>query len=235
MTEANKNQRHWQYNLALSIHRHIMHMTSALGPITGCQLETLAHQGFTVIDNYLPPELVQALRLQALRLRDKGIMHQASIGRDENNQIISEVRGDSIYWLDDSGQSPEQNTYIACMQALQEQLNRQFFLGLFEFECHFAVYDPGAVYLKHLDQFKGQQERQISAVLYLNEEWQQADGGELRLYLDDGKTPAYTDIAPLGGRLALFLSGRFYHEVLPARRTRISLTGWFRTRTLDLR
>lgn len=216
-----------------------MHATLAPGHISDSQLETLAQQGFAIIDDYLPPALAASLRAQALRLRAIGIMRQAGIGRDENNQIISEVRGDSIYWLDDGGQSPEQTVYLSCMQALQTQLNQHFFLGLFEFECHFAVYDPGAVYLRHLDQFKGQQERQISAVLYLNDDWQQDDGGELRLYLDDNanvaKTPAYTDISPLGGRLALFLSGRFYHEVLPARRTRISLTGWFRTRALELR
>jgi len=212
-----------------------MHTTIIPGAITNNQLETLAEQGYTIIDNYLPPTLIKALREQAIRLHDAGIMHQASIGKDEGNKIISEVRGDSIYWLDDAGQTPEQTDYLNAMQALQEQLNRHFFLGLLEFECHFAVYDPGAVYLRHLDQFKGQQERQITAVLYLNDDWQQDDSGELRLYLDESENAAFVYIAPLGGRLALFLSGRFYHEVLPAQRTRISLTGWFRTRSLESR
>ncbi len=212
-----------------------MHTTITCDTITNHQLEALAEHGYTIIDNYLPPPMIAALQQQAIRLRDAGIMHQASIGKDETNRIISEVRGDSIYWLDDAGQTPEQTDYLHTMQALQEQLNRCFFLGLFEFECHFAVYDPGAIYQKHLDQFKGQQERQITAVLYLNDDWRQDDGGELRLYLDESENAAFIDIAPLGGRLALFLSGRFYHEVLPAQRTRISLTGWFRTRSLESR
>ncbi|PKO92112.1 MAG: 2OG-Fe(II) oxygenase [Betaproteobacteria bacterium HGW-Betaproteobacteria-1] len=212
-----------------------MHTTITCDTITNHQLEALAEHGYTIIDNYLPPPMIAALQQQAIRLRDAGIMHQASIGKDETNRIISEVRGDSIYWLDDAGQTPEQTDYLHTMQALQEQLNHCFFLGLFEFECHFAVYDPGAVYLKHLDQFKGQQERQITAVLYLNDDWQQDDGGALRLYLNESENAVFVDIAPLGGRLALFLSGRFYHEVLPAQRTRISLTGWFRTRSLESR
>ncbi len=212
-----------------------MRTTTTLGTISDRQLEVLAEHGYAIVDNYLLPPMIAALRQQAIRLRETGIMHQASIGKDEANRIISEVRGDSIYWLDDAGQTPDQTDYLNTMQTLQEQLNRCFFLGLFEFECHFAVYDPGAVYLKHLDQFKGQQERQITAVLYLNDDWQQDDGGELRLYLNESENAAFVDIAPLGGRLALFLSGRFYHEVLPAQRTRISLTGWFRTRSLESR
>ncbi|HEY8354912.1 MAG TPA: 2OG-Fe(II) oxygenase [Methylophilaceae bacterium] len=212
-----------------------MHKTPITGLISDQQLETLAQQGFTLIDDFLPADLVGALREQALQLRSEGIMRKAGIGRNEDSRIISEVRGDSIYWLDDTGQSLEQTTFLTCMRTLQEQLNLYFFLGLFEFECHFAVYDPGAVYKKHLDQFRGQQERQITAVFYLNDAWRQQDGGALRLYLDDGDSQAYLDIPPLGGRLVLFQSGRFYHEVLPAARTRISLTGWFRTRPLDLR
>jgi SM-20-related protein len=211
-----------------------MHKTPITGLVSDCQLETLAHQGFTVIDNYLPSDLVQQLRQQALNLRKKGIMRQAGIGKSDNNKIISEIRGDSIFWLDNAGHSIEQSKYITCMQALQEQLNRYFFLSLAEFECHFAVYDPGTYYLKHLDQFKGQQERQISAVLYLNDDWQSSDGGELRLYIDKRDHSKHLDVSPVGGRLVLFQSGEFYHEVLSAKRARVSLTGWFRTRTLEL-
>jgi SM-20-related protein len=212
-----------------------MQTTFTAGTISNHQLEALAEDGYTIIDNYLPPSMITVLRQQAVRLHDDGIMHQAGIGKDQGNKIISEVRGDSVYWLDDAGQTPEQCDILNRMQALQEQLNRCFFLGLFEFECHFAVYAPGAVYLKHLDQFKGQQERQVTVVLYLNEDWQHGNGGELRLYLDESESAAVVDIAPLGGRLVLFLSGRFHHEVLPAQRTRISLTGWFRTRALESR
>jgi SM-20-related protein len=40
-------------------------------------------------------------------------------------------------------------------------------------------------------------------------------------------------VLPQGGRLVAFLSDRFEHEVLPARRERMSFTGWFRRRSLD--
>jgi len=37
-------------------------------------------------------------------------------------------------------------------------------------------------------------------------------------------------VHPTGGTLVLFLSERFAHEVLPAKRERLSLTGWFKSR-----
>ncbi len=69
--------------------------------------------------------------------------------------------------------------------------------------------------------------RKLSSILYLNQNWQASDGGELRLYVNDDE---WLNISPIGGRLVLFLSDQFWHEVLPAKRERLSLTGWFRTR-----
>jgi SM-20-related protein len=197
-------------------------------------LDEIDQYGFVVIDNFLPVSAIQALNAQAKALQQAGSLRQAGVGKAAPNQIIGKVRNDSIYWLDAIGQSAEQETYLKRMMELQASLNRHFFLGLFEFETHFAIYPPGGVYHKHLDQFKGQQERQVSAILYLNEAWQVKDGGELRLYLGGTTDQSFLDIAPLGGRMILFLSGKFFHEVLPATRERISLTGWFRTRGKDL-
>lgn len=67
----------------------------------------------------------------------------------------------------------------------------------------------------------------VSLVLYLNDAWLPEQGGELRLYLDERR---HQDVLPLGGSLVCFLSGQLPHEVLPATRERLSLTGWFRRR-----
>jgi SM-20-related protein len=198
-------------------------------------LEVISEQGFVVIDQFLPDSLTQALRQQAKTLQNRGDLLQAGIGKGVAKQVINKLRGDAIYWLDGHGNQPAEASYLARMEQLREELNRHFFMGLFEFETHFAVYAPGGVYHKHLDQFKGHQERQVSAILYLNEDWGAEDGGELRLYLNGTADDTHIDIMPLGGRLVLFLSARFLHEVLPARRERVSLTGWFRTRSQDLR
>ena len=67
----------------------------------------------------------------------------------------------------------------------------------------------------------------MSAVFYLNPDWQAEQGGALRLYLTDGSTH---DVLPEAGTLVVFLSADLPHEVLPATRERLSLTGWFRRR-----
>ncbi len=44
--------------------------------------------------------------------------------------------------------------YLMQMESIQRAVNREFFLGLFEYEAHFACYEKGAFYKKHLDAFK---------------------------------------------------------------------------------
>jgi SM-20-related protein len=126
------------------------------------------------------------------------------------------------------------------MELLRLALNHHLYLGLFGLESHLALYQIGACYGKHLDRFQrtninssDQVIRQMSCVLYLNQDWHESDGGHLRLYLnppEETTDAPHLDIAPLGGRLILFLSDTFYHEVLPANKARMSLTGWFLTR-----
>jgi len=64
-------------------------------------------------------------------------------------------------------------------------------------------------------------------VLYLNEGWTRAAGGELRLYDAAG---GYRDVEPMAGRLVCFLTPGREHEVLPTQLDRLSISGWFRTR-----
>jgi SM-20-related protein len=211
-------------------------MTSTADSTTSTDylLEEISRHGYVIIDDFLPDSVIKALNQKAKSLQNAGSLKQASIGKADTNQILSRIRGDSILWLDERSDDEAQICYLSRMRELQQSLNHYFFLGLVEFESHFAIYPPAAAYQKHLDQFRGQQERQVSAVLYLNTEWLPGDGGELRLYLDETAEQSYLDIAPKAGRMVLFLSGRFLHEVLPARRERISLTGWFRTRANHL-
>lgn len=189
----------------------------------------IASQGYAIVDRFLPPAIIAALAVEAKTLHAQGETHRAATGK-KNAEQSDNVRGDFIHWLDDTNPSTTQREYLQQMEMLRIELNRNFFLGLAELEAHYAIYPTGAAYRRHLDQFKGDKTRQISCVLYLNQDWRTTDSGQLRLYLDASEEPQHIDIQPLGGRLVTFLSGRFWHEVLPATRERASLTGWFRTR-----
>lgn len=191
--------------------------------------ETLAERGWVVLEDFMPLELVRELRDQAQQQQAAGGFHAAAIGRGQAQNVNSAVRGDQVQWLE-TAQQGALAAYQTALENLRQQLNSLLYLGLFEFEAHFAVYAPGTFYQNHLDNFRGTSARIISAVLYLNEDWQASDGGQLRLYTDGTQQGAPVDILPQAGQLVLFRSEDFWHEVLPAQRERFSVTGWLRLR-----
>lgn len=192
--------------------------------------DRIGRDGWVAIPSFIVPGMVAALGEECARLAAQGSFHDAAIGSGADRQIAGDVRADQILWLEQSGSSEAQKECLDRFEEMRLKLNRELQLGLFEFECHFARYTPGAFYRKHLDQFSRDSRRRLSSILYLNSNWQSEDGGELRLYLERKPVSGHVDIRPDGGTLVLFLSDRFPHEVLPAKRERLSLTGWFKTR-----
>ena len=179
---------------------------------------------------FLSPEHTAALAEHVRSLKQEGQLKPATIGHQQTQQLNQNIRGDAIFWLGDETK-PEVQAVQEQLEALRVTLNQELMLGLFEFEGHFAAYPPSSGYHKHLDQFKDSDARRVTCVLYLNPpDWSEADGGALRLYLDGQNDTPYLDIPPTGGTLIVFLSDRFYHEVRPTQRERLSLTGWFRVR-----
>lgn len=191
---------------------------------------TLADQGWCMTDNFLAPLHISQLRHEAQQQWQAGHFRRAGIGRGENLEVRDEVRTDCVAWLEPSDLSAAQRLYWSQLEQLRLAINRSLLLGLYELEAHLAVYPPGTYYRKHLDQFRGIGERTLSCILYLNEAWQARDGGALRLYTDPNHPEASELILPEGGRLVTFFSARFLHEVEPAQRERLSLTGWFKRR-----
>ncbi len=189
-------------------------------------LDQLASHGWSQQSNFLSPELTLALAAECRQHADSGQLLPAGTGRAAGHAVQSSVRGDLMRWLE-TGQSDACDTYLAIMETLRLTLNRDFFLGLDNFETHFAAYAPGACYHKHLDRFRDIDQRTISVVVYLNAAWDRLEGGALRLHPEG--LPQH-DISPDGSRLVLFMSADMAHEVLPATRERISLAGWFRRR-----
>lgn len=182
-----------------------------------------------MIDEFVDPALLTQLRWRCSELQASGALRAARVGRGAQNRLAPEIRGDFIAWLEQPSRDAEQ-VLLEKLEELRAALNRGLMAGLADFEGHFAVYPRGAAYARHFDRLQGSDLRAISAVLYLNDAWVAEDGGQLRLYVGGGR---YEDVLPVGGRLVAFMSERFEHEVLPARRERMSFTGWFRRRPLD--
>lgn len=183
----------------------------------------LEQTGYIILDNPLLKKLTSAL---VTRCQDDDPLrfHSAHIGRGTGKQIHS-IRGDTICWLNDADSID--HAYLACMEALRTGLNESLYLGLFDYECHYAIYGAGAGYAKHSDVLNGKKNRILTTVLYLNKDWQSEDGGELNLFEPEGIDIIAT-VVPKFGTMVIFLSESFPHEVLVSRSTRRSLTGWFR-------
>ncbi|MCB1878271.1 MAG: 2OG-Fe(II) oxygenase [Chromatiales bacterium] len=181
--------------------------------------------GYVYLDGALPLQLTAALHCRATNLEPDRDLMPAGIGRDIDHHVNRFVRTDRIHWL--GREQAGESAFFAWMDRLRLGLNRRLFLGLFDYECHFAHYGPGDYYKRHTDAFHGQTNRVLSTVLYLNPEWQSGDGGELLMYPHNGLEPLER-IAPVYGRLVVFLSETFPHEVLACRRDRYSIAGWFR-------
>lgn len=195
-------------------------------------LDDLIFKGWSVYENFFSPEQLTLLRRECEIRWQGGDFRHAGVGRGETLTIRPEVRSDHVCWLDRTlPDTPQQQKYFAELEQLRLAVNRELFLGIFDYEAFFAVYPPGKFYKKHLDRFRGSEERTLTCVLYLNEDWKEEDGGQLRLYLDEAGEKEWVDVLPKAGTLAAFITEGRWHEVLPATRERMSLTGFFRTRT----
>lgn len=186
----------------------------------------LVKYGYCITPAFLSAADVQTLRTEVDILWREGEFQAASIGRGASEQRQPEIRGDFIYWLNPSDLTPTQTIYWHRIDQLRQQLNHELFLNVQEFEAHLAVYPAGAFYKRHLDQHQNTQRRQIACILYLNVDWNSADGGQLRIYPDAEDENEFIEVEPLGGTLICFRCDTIYHEVLSAQRERVSLTGW---------
>jgi SM-20-related protein len=156
---------------------------------------------------------------------DPSRFHAAQVGRGAAKKQINSIRGDVIDWLDE--RNATDSAYLACMEELRRGLNAALFLGLFDYESHYAIYSEGDGYAKHSDVLQGKKNRILTTVLYLNEDWHDGDGGELLVFEATGNT-VIAKVNPTFGTMIIFLSESFPHEVLTSHATRRSIAGWFR-------
>ena len=186
--------------------------------------KNLNEKGYSTHPNALSPSL-NGLLCEHLQNMSPGNFKRAGVGRENRHTVNNFVRTDEISWINDETKAGK--VWLGWAYALQTYLNRRLFLGLFSFESHFAHYGKGDYYKKHQDAFKGEANRVVSIVVYLNPDWTPDDGGELIIYTGESDYSTVT-ITPGFGTIVVFLSEEFPHEVLKTNRDRYSIAGWFR-------
>jgi len=191
--------------------------------------EGLADVGYYSTTDFLPGNVVSAMRDQSVGLRRGGRFEQswsekivagASVRFDKEGVYACEPDGQDYY------DAPDLLTYMSVLlQALPPALNGEALTASMElstqsFNAKLAVTSPGgSKYPLHIDNPQGVSvgdTRKLTCILYLNPDYQEDDGGELRIFLEeeDG-TMGTVDLTPEGGRLLLFWSDEIPHEVLP--------------------
>lgn len=192
-------------------------------------VEGLYTQGWVCMEDFLARVDSQALLTECMAAWESGEFRRAAVGRGKSKVIREDIRRDHVLWIDDMEPCPALENYQARLEELRVAINRQLFMGLVDYEGHFAVYPPGAFYKAHLDRHQGTRDRVVTVILYLNPDWSHEDGGRLKIWTTpDDRDGIFEWVEPKMGSLVVFLSGDHWHEVEISQTQRHSLTGWFR-------
>ena len=178
-----------------------------------------------IADNFLSKALCALLKENLLKLYNSEQLHSAGTG---NAAVILQnkmVRSDKIYWLDPLRENVHENSFFKLMDRFILYLNTTCYTGITGYEFHYTLYEKGSFYKKHIDQFKTDKSRAYSMIMYLNTNWQPADGGELCIH----HKHSLQNISPDSGKCVFFKSSHLVHEVLVTQQPRLSITGWLKT------
>jgi len=177
-----------------------------------------------ISETFLSLRLAAALRQNLLHLNATHQMVSAGIGNQPDKDKGQKTRSDKTCWLGNDPGNHAEDEFLDMIREFVGHLNGTCYTGLNAFEFHYALYEEGAFYKRHKDQFKNNDNRKYSLISYLNENWTESDGGQLIIH--DGESKQY--IVPGNQKAVFFQSNKTEHEVAVANRARMSVTGWLK-------
>lgn len=183
--------------------------------LTDKQLDKLVNDGWLIIDDVFESHALLALQAESGFIDYRDAQLAAGIR-------MSDIRGDKIRWITENFFAG--NYYLQSINALAALFNRNLFAGIRYSEAHYACYPVGFGYQWHSDNPAGRDERVISAVFYLNDDWSANDGGALEIVDKHG---IHHNVMPVANRLIIFDSD-LQHQVQIAHRQRYSIATWMR-------
>ncbi|WGV12329.1 2OG-Fe(II) oxygenase [Psychrobacter maritimus] len=183
--------------------------------LTDKQLDKFVDDGWMIIDEVFENKALLALQAESGFIDYRDAELTAGIR-------VSDIRGDRIRWITENFFAGY--FYLQSINALGMLFNRSLFAGIRHSEAHYACYPVGFGYQWHSDNPAGRDERVISAVFYLNDEWTASDGGALEVVDKHG---VHHNVMPVANRLVIFDSD-LQHQVQIAYRQRYSIATWMR-------
>jgi len=224
--------------------------------ISQSSLQELSTHGYVVINDFLPPDIVKALRDDVVSLRSSNKFKIAKIGQDSTNSLNTEIRVAETCFLGESKlqdiPSHARNKLYEILDMVRIDLSGKSIFDINDVngelqkaapaldkslsELLYAYYPKGGFYRRHVDAVSKSASvlRSYSLLLYLHDKWDENDGGYLRIHLDSGgdflpqgEEPNFVDVKPEGGTLVLFKSDKIPHEVLDTNAERTAVVGWY--------
>jgi SM-20-related protein len=174
--------------------------------------------------SFLTSKLSKGLQQNIQQLQSDNAMRSASVGNDKLKDASQQMRSDKICWLDKSNNNAYEQEFLELAENFIAHLNSTCYTGINSYEFHYAVYEEGNFYKRHVDQFRSDNKRKFSLINYLNEDWLEEDGGQLCLYQNE----VMQKIQPAAQTAVFFKSDEMEHEVALCRRSRLSITGWLK-------
>lgn len=178
-----------------------------------------------IAENFLSASLSFNLKENLKALFISNQLKSAGIGDSKNVAYDDLFRGDNIYWLDKKNNNIHENVFFDLMDSFVFYLNESCYTGINSYEFHYTLYETGSFYKKHIDQFRNNDNRKYSMIMYLNENWEKNDGGELCIHYQN----SIQNISPTNGKIVFFQSNELEHEVLITNKPRMSITGWLKS------
>ena len=178
-----------------------------------------------IAEGFIDKPLSFNLKQNLIALFAKKQLQSAGIGNNINIEHDKSFRSDIIYWLDRKHNDIYENQFFNLLDSFVSYLNETCYTGITDYEFHYTLYEKGSFYKKHIDQFRNNDSRQYSMIMYLNDDWEEKDGGELCIH-HQGK---FQNISPTNGKSVFFKSNEVEHEVLLTNKSRMSITGWLKS------
>ena len=178
-----------------------------------------------IAEDFLSESLSLHLKENLANLYRGNQLRSAGTGESGTVEYNNLFRGDIIYWLDRKNDDVHENIFFDLMDSFVKYLNASCYTGITGYEFHYTLYEEGSFYKKHLDQFRNNDSRKYSMIMYLNNDWKETDGGELCIH-DKDRTQ---NISPKSGKSVFFRSNELEHEVLVTHKPRMSITGWLKS------
>jgi SM-20-related protein len=177
-----------------------------------------------ICDHFLSKDLALELRENLKALDRRNLMKPAGIGNQLIRDPAQKKRGDKICWIDNDSADSTERAFLTQIENFIRYLNKSCYEGINAYEFHYALYDSGSSYKRHIDQFQNNSDRKYSMIHYLNTDWLSENGGYLHIY-HEGKTEI---ISPQIQKAVFFKSDVSEHEVCESFKPRMSISGWLK-------